>query len=153
MVAFRVLSRTNLADPYRHSSPNSWPFNLLQPLCSLFAAPVLCFQQLAASFPKTPGVGGTPTLPRRASLPPSYAPRGASIPCGLTRLRILPVTTEVYPANTLSLSSVPPWQSIYCPFVFILLQNPFPANPLFSHLCKTPGGVGGASVQLRTSNL
>src|SRR4029077_8005233 len=34
---------------------------------------------------------GTPTLPRRPSLPPSYAPRGASIPCTLIRLRILPV--------------------------------------------------------------
>jgi hypothetical protein len=31
----------------------------LQPLPSLFAAPALCFQQLAASFPKTPGVGDT----------------------------------------------------------------------------------------------
>jgi hypothetical protein len=28
---------------------------------------------------------------------PSYAPRGAPIPCGLTRLRILPVTTGVPP--------------------------------------------------------
>ncbi len=36
-------------------------------------------------------------------LPPSHAPRGASIPCRLSRLRILPVTTGVYyPANTLS---------------------------------------------------
>jgi hypothetical protein len=41
--------------------------------------------------------GGIATLPRRASLPPSHAPRGASIPCALTRLRILPVTTGVYP--------------------------------------------------------
>src|SRR5260370_1736306 len=48
-----------------------------------------------ALFCKTGGVG-TPALPRRASLPPSYAPRGASIPCTLTRLRILPVTTGVY---------------------------------------------------------
>ena len=28
---------------------------------------------------------------------PSYAPRNASIPCGLIRLRILPVATGVYP--------------------------------------------------------
>src|SRR6266478_4533498 len=53
----RVLSRTNLAYRSYNSSLNPRPFNLLQPLCSLFAAPVLCFQQLAASFPKTPGVG------------------------------------------------------------------------------------------------
>ncbi len=31
------------------------------------------------------------------SLPPSHAPRSASIPCDLSRLRILPVTTGVYP--------------------------------------------------------
>ncbi len=29
----------------------------LSSLCSLFGTPFLCFQQLAASFPKTPGVG------------------------------------------------------------------------------------------------
>src|SRR6267143_708814 len=28
------------------------------------------------------------------------------------------------------------------PFVFILLQIPFPATPFFSHPCKSPGGVG-----------
>src|SRR5467141_983710 len=52
-----VLSRINLSHPSRHSTLNSRPFNLLQPLCSLFSTPVLCFQQLAASFPKTPGWG------------------------------------------------------------------------------------------------
>ena len=41
----------------RRSGPNSRPVNLLQALSSLCAAPVLCFQQLAASFPKTPGWG------------------------------------------------------------------------------------------------
>jgi hypothetical protein len=38
----------------------SIPFIRLQPLCALFVAPVLCFQQLAASFHKTPGVGVSP---------------------------------------------------------------------------------------------
>src|SRR5712692_2589477 len=48
---------------------------------------------------KKPGEGGVPTLPRvqcpASSIrpPEPYAPRGASIPCGLTRLRILPATT------------------------------------------------------------
>src|SRR5713226_836587 len=51
---------------------------------------------------KEGGEGGYPSFPRLqrpASKPPSlqppepYAPRGASIPCALTRLRILPVTT------------------------------------------------------------
>ena len=60
MLAFAVLFRRNLSYPSRRSSPKSRPFNLLQPLSSLFAAPLLCFQQLAASFPKTPGVGVPP---------------------------------------------------------------------------------------------
>src|SRR5712691_3366438 len=60
VLAFAVLSRRNLSYPSRRSSPNSRPFNLLQPLSPLSAAPLLCFQQLAASFPKTPGVGVPP---------------------------------------------------------------------------------------------
>ncbi len=50
-------SRRNLSYPSRRSSPNSRPVNRLQPLCPSSVAPVLCFQRLAASFPKTPGVG------------------------------------------------------------------------------------------------
>jgi len=48
---------------------------------------------------KKQGEGGVPTLPRiqrpASSIQPPelYAPCGASIPCALTRLRILPVTT------------------------------------------------------------
>src|SRR5713226_9335498 len=52
---------------------------------------------LDSALTKNTGGGGTPTLPRRAALPPSYAPRDASIPCGLSRLRILPVTTGCTP--------------------------------------------------------
>ena len=164
-----MLSRTNLAYPSHHSSPNPRPFNLLQPLASLFAAPVLCFQQLAASFAKTPGWGvhslrGNPcllSLPRASRGAPKgahfttgckytelatlttfrintcksvskqrtltlsrmntykkpgegvplrsikhqatepSAPRSASIPCGLIRLRILPVTTPVYAVSSI----------------------------------------------------
>src|SRR5216683_3206174 len=57
VLELRVLSRTNLSYPSCHSSSNPRPVNLLQPLCALFTAPALSFQQLAASFPKTPGVG------------------------------------------------------------------------------------------------
>src|SRR5713226_8656305 len=64
-----------------------------------------CFDTLARTSPvsplesaltKTPRDGGAATPPRRASLPPSHAPRGASIPCGLSGLPILPVITGVY---------------------------------------------------------
>src|SRR6266852_1744945 len=57
MVAFAVLSRTNLADPSRHSSLNSRPFNLLQPLMQLQKSQLLCNQANPASFCKTPGWG------------------------------------------------------------------------------------------------
>jgi hypothetical protein len=57
VVSLCVLSRRNLSCPSRHSTPNSSLINRLEPLCFLFPTPVLCFQQLAASFPKTPGVG------------------------------------------------------------------------------------------------
>jgi hypothetical protein len=41
-------------------------FTHLPPLCPLFPPPVLCFQQLAASFLKTPWVGGGPHLHQRS---------------------------------------------------------------------------------------
>src|SRR5713226_6757052 len=56
MVAFAVLSRTNLADPSRHSSLNSRPYNLLQPLVPLQKSQLLYNQANPASFCKTPGV-------------------------------------------------------------------------------------------------
>ncbi len=73
-----------------------------------------CFDTLAQTSPasplesaltKTPGGGGIPTRPRlqrpASSIEPPEpnAPRGASISCGLSRLRILPVTTWVYPPS------------------------------------------------------
>ena len=69
-------------------------------LLALFLrAPSFVFNHLQTLFAKYRGWGSTPTLPSQDSLPPSYAPRGASIPCGLSRLRILPVTTGVYPSS------------------------------------------------------
>src|SRR5260370_32950189 len=74
--------------------------NRLGTLCAEAKTSNPLFSVHCALFCKTPGVG-YPTLPRRASLPPSYAPRGASIPCTLTRLRILPVTTGCVPLRKL----------------------------------------------------
>src|SRR5216684_3073712 len=76
MLLFPVFSRRNLAYPSRRSSLNPRPVNLLQPLCSLLLTPILCFQQLAASFSKTPGVGGLSASvhPRTSNLEPLHLP-------------------------------------------------------------------------------
>src|SRR5712692_1529106 len=107
------------------------------------------------------GVGVPTGIYATLSLSSSYAPRGASISCGLSRLRILPVTTGVYPilfhfsrvapsapclcGKSHVLSSLPPLCRLFAlfsalpTFVFNGLQ------PLFA---KHPGGVGrGASRQ------
>ena len=74
----------------------------LTPLDSALTDCCLSYKQnvlispLESALTKTPGGGGSLGTSGQASLSPSYAPRGASIPCGLTRLRILPVTTGVY---------------------------------------------------------
>jgi hypothetical protein len=57
MLCSRVLSRRNLSHLSRRCSPNSCLISRLEPLYLLFPTPVLCFQQLAASFPKSPGWG------------------------------------------------------------------------------------------------
>src|SRR5216684_2019509 len=76
--------------------------------------------------------GGTSANPRHASLPPSYAPRDASIPCTLTRLRILPVTTGVY---TFANSSVAPKPQkclsvspLFATLTHSLSRNSFPCH-------------------------
>src|SRR6266446_1654128 len=53
MVNSPMLAR-HLDHPPRRKS---FPCILLQPLCALFSSAALSFQSLAASFPKTPGVG------------------------------------------------------------------------------------------------
>ena len=61
-----MLSRRNLSYPSRRSAPNSSVISRLEPLYFLFPTPILCFQRLAASFPKTPGWG----VPRFLFQPP-----------------------------------------------------------------------------------
>src|SRR6266478_5328345 len=93
-VGLRVSSRRNLSYPSRRSSPNSRSVNLLQPLRRYSVAPVLCFQQLAASFPKTPG-WGVPRFPfqlRTTHYPlPSFVQRRAAISRISKSLRTLSV--------------------------------------------------------------
>src|SRR6266851_2016151 len=83
--------------PFRSPrSPNRFAFQSLAASCAAPKKSTPLESDKSSLFLQNTRGGGTPTLPRKASLPPSYAPRGASIPCGLTRLRILPVTTGVY---------------------------------------------------------
>ena len=109
---------------------------------------------------KKTGGGGYPCEPPVPR--PSYAPRGASIPCALTRLRILPVATAVW--GTLRLSrhsfaeSAPLRRATrHFPFVFIHLRTLYLSlrsfsgcRSLFSTACglfcqNTRGGGGGCS--------
>ena len=72
---------------------------------------------------------------------PSYAPRGASIPCAVTRLRILPVATGVYPfALPIPLRL---WQSqLTRPLFSYSYELLFP-QPLLFHIHTNPPGVWG----------
>src|SRR5258708_29160221 len=100
--------QTTLSRPFHPA--NSFAPILLQTLevsCASFREPRPVFSIVCRLFCKMPGVGGTPTLPSQDWPPSSHAPRGASIPCGLSRLRILPVTTGVYPSSEVLLLTNP----------------------------------------------
>src|SRR6266436_1426841 len=52
-----TLHHSRRSDVWTCKHANSFTFKRLPPLCCLLRAPVLCFQSLGASFPKTPGWG------------------------------------------------------------------------------------------------
>ncbi len=132
MVWLRVLSRRNLSYPSRHSSFNPRPVNLLQPLCSLFTAPVLCFQQLAASFPKTPGVG----VPLRGGCrtEAQKCPPVSPLPATLTHS----VSRKSFPchsyANTRDRGATPPLKS-FSPLA--TRHSPLALTPFRINTCKS----------------
>src|SRR6266849_3225382 len=68
MVPLRVLSRISLAYLSSHSTLNSRPFNILQPLCRLQKSHLLWNQANPASFCKIPGVGVFPNFPALQSI-------------------------------------------------------------------------------------
>src|SRR6266852_8918314 len=102
----------------------SYILSSLPPVLPLFAlfkkVNSFAIKQIQPLFAKHRG-GGTPAQPRRALLPPSYASRAASIPCGLSRLRILPVTTGVCTPNLPNRHS----SLATCPVPPLLSQPPF----------------------------
>src|SRR6266853_1727947 len=91
--------------------------------------PIL-FQTLS---PKHPGWGhpfwSAAVWPPLSQLPPHHPTQSGA-------------RTPHPPLSTLffnNLQTPPPTPSISFPCVFIVLQNPFPANPFLSHRYKTPG--------------
>jgi hypothetical protein len=126
VVPFRVLSRRVSSYLSRRSTLNCRFFNDLQPLESLFTVPVLCFQWLAASFSKTPGVGYT------------HDPR----PFGISNIQALSLRS-IHNLGTLPLP-VCHRQRVSFALCFHNVTNPFPRRParyppLFSWTYKSVG--------------
>src|SRR6266478_6404883 len=82
----------------------------------------------------------------------SFPQRRSAISPIFNSFRTLSIATGVVPPFTLSRvgegPALPPSNThalLWPPFVFILLQIPFPASPFFSHPCKSPRGVPSVS--------
>jgi len=90
VVPFLVLPRTIPA----FSSHQPFYFQRLAASWLSFFTSLPLFSIACSLFSQNTRVGGTPAP--HASVPPSHAPRSASIPSALISLRILPVTTGVY---------------------------------------------------------
>jgi hypothetical protein len=133
LVPYHVLSQQTSQTPPGRSAFNSRPINALQPLTISwlsFSDSHPLFSLACSFFLQNTGGGvlntSAPPLPL-----PSHAPCGASIPCGLTQLRILPVTTGVLLAPAVALCASAS-QRYTCLFSV--------CRPLFSHTYKTVGG-------------
>ena len=127
-----MLSRRNLSYPSRRSSPNSSLINRLEPLCFLFPTPVLCFQQLAASFLKTPGVG-VPLRDGRcteAQKCPSVSPLPATLTHSVPR-KSFPCHSY---ANTRDRGVTPP-PKFFSPLA--TRHSPLPLTPFRINTCKS----------------
>src|SRR4029077_12820989 len=67
--------------------------------------------------------------------------RGGTSLCAPSPARAQPPLNQNGPV-VVPLPSAPPRQSSLQALCFHKLTNPSPATPLFSHPCKSPGGVG-----------
>ncbi len=126
------------------SNPNSRSVNLLQPLFPYSVAPVLCFQQLAASYPKTPGVGyperiyGTPRvgvpLPDGRCTVAQKCPSVSPLPATLTHS----VSRKSFPchsyANTRDRGVTAPPKSSS---PLATRHSPLPLTPFRINTCKS----------------
>ena len=137
-------SRRNLSYLSLRSNPNSRSVNLLQPLFPYSVAPVLCFQQLAASCPKTPGVGyperiygppqvGVP-LPDGRCTEAQKCPSVSPLPATLTHS----VSRKSFPchsyANTRDRGATPPLKS-FSPLA--TRHSPLALTPFRINTCKS----------------
>src|SRR5712691_8574357 len=142
MISRVISNKPRILSPHSSSKPPRFrDLRTLQlSLRSFFASRRLFSATCGLFLPNTRG-GGTPTLPRRASLPPSYAPRGAFIPCGLNRLRILPVTTRVYPFLA---TRLPRASRGYFPKSFRMRRSKIASPEVLwnEQIQKIPGGGG-----------
>jgi hypothetical protein len=91
-------------------------------------------------------VGGTSEYIRSLVLPPSRAPRSASIPCALSQLRILPIATGVYyPQHFHAQVSLLAFRFL-SPLCFHILTNCFSRNPFLFTTIRIAPGCGGLCV-------
>src|SRR5258708_5322942 len=148
MISRVISNKPRILSPHSSSKPPRFrDLRTLQLSLRSFFASRRLFSATCGLFLQNTRGGGTPTLPRRASLPPSYAPRGASIPCGLTRLRILPVTTGlpavvgVYPFLATRLPRAPRG---YFPKSFRMRRSKIASLKVLwnEQIQKIPGGGG-----------
>src|SRR5260370_1558356 len=130
MISRVISNKPRILSPHSSSKPPRFrDLRTLQLSLRSFFASRLLFSTTCGLFLQNTR-GGYPTLPRHASLPPSYAPRGASIPCGLTRFRILPVTTGRYPFLATRFPRPP---SPYFPNSFIIPRPTIPRPQVLSN--------------------
>ena len=129
-----ILARTTSPAPSRFAC-NCCPLTLLRSLCALFSTRLVCFQQLARSFARTPGWGVHPGVPWL-----NFRTRFLCL-CGHPDF--------VPPFAFIHLQIPPAHPSICNSHYFKHLQVPFAATPSSSHLYKTPGGSGRASLPNR----
>src|SRR6266849_1299525 len=128
-----------------HHSPRRKPFpcialRTLDLSLRSFSAPRPFFSTTFTLFSQNTRVGDLPVstfFSPPFSPPPSYAPRGASIPCGLSRLRILPVTTGVVPPKR---TLYPLWQSKFARPLFSYSYKSLFPQPLSFHIHTNPRG-------------
>src|SRR5713101_8330181 len=128
-VPLRALSRTNLADTSRHSSPNSRPVSLLQPLVPLQKSQLLCHssksslslaQSAFCEESQTPGVGHISTSASRFV---------SAVTC--ITWRLYPLWPQSIAHTSRHHGGVPPKRTLYP-----LWPSKF-ARPLFSYSYKS----------------